>query len=182
MSSILDDFQVLEVPRTFSIAEVKIMKNKISFNVMTASELAYPGFIRLFISDDRTQLALQPCEKETPNAVKFYTQDRTSKKRRSIPVGNRALVKLVRDSMKLVSDGVIVVPGVRYSDEQVILFDLKQAYLQGQKTKAERRTCFVPKVAEVFHEIPKEFFGRMALPSPSSAPIYEVIDEPRSYV
>ena len=65
MSSILDDFQVLEVPRTFSIAEVKIMKNKISFNVMTASELAYPGFIRLFISDDRTQLALQPCEKET---------------------------------------------------------------------------------------------------------------------
>ena len=29
MSSILDDFQVLEVPRTFSIAEVKIMKNKI---------------------------------------------------------------------------------------------------------------------------------------------------------
>ena len=84
--------------------------------------------------------------------------------------------------MKLVSDGVIVVPGVRYSDEQVILFDLKQAYLQGQKTKAERRTCFVPKVAEVFHEIPKEFFGRMALPSPSSAPIYEVIDEPRSYV
>lgn len=40
--SILDDFDVVEVPRTFSIAEVRVLKNKISFNVSAASELGYP--------------------------------------------------------------------------------------------------------------------------------------------
>lgn len=56
--SILDGFDVVEVPRTFSIAEVKILKNKLSFNVSAASELGYPPFVRIFISHDKTQIAL----------------------------------------------------------------------------------------------------------------------------
>ena len=66
--SILDNFDVVGVPRTFSIAEVRILKNRISFNLATASEIGYPPFVRLFISRDKTQIALQPCAKETPNA------------------------------------------------------------------------------------------------------------------
>lgn len=69
--SILDGFDVVEVPRTFSIAEVKILKNKLSFNVSAASELGYPPFVRISISHDKTQIALQPCEKTTQNAMKF---------------------------------------------------------------------------------------------------------------
>ena len=69
--SILDNFDVVGVPRTFSIAEVRILKNRISFNLATASEIGYPPFVRLFISRDKTQIALQPCAKETPNAMKF---------------------------------------------------------------------------------------------------------------
>ena len=34
--SILDGFDVVEVPRTFSIAEVRVLKNKLSFNVSAA--------------------------------------------------------------------------------------------------------------------------------------------------
>ena len=37
--SILDNFDVVGVPRTFSIAEVRILKNRISFNLATASEI-----------------------------------------------------------------------------------------------------------------------------------------------
>lgn len=40
--SILDNFDVVGVPRTFSIAEVRILKNRISFNLATASEIGYP--------------------------------------------------------------------------------------------------------------------------------------------
>lgn len=42
--SILDNFDVVGVPRTFSIAEVRILKNRISFNLATASEIGYPHF------------------------------------------------------------------------------------------------------------------------------------------
>ena len=55
--SILDNFDVVGVPRTFSIAEVRILKNRISFNLATASEIGYPPFVRLFISRDKTQIA-----------------------------------------------------------------------------------------------------------------------------
>lgn len=79
--SILDDFDVIEVPRTFSIAEVRILKNKISFNISAASELGYPPFVRVFISHDKTQLALQPCDKMTPNAMRFFTADTGRKKK-----------------------------------------------------------------------------------------------------
>lgn len=97
--SILDNFDVVGVPRTFSIAEVRILKNRISFNLATASEIGYPPFVRLFISRDKTQIALQPCAKETPNAMKFFTSDSTKDgkpKKRMIPVGNRALTALVK--------------------------------------------------------------------------------------
>lgn len=38
--SILDNFDVVGVPCTFSIAEVRILKNRISFNLATASDCA----------------------------------------------------------------------------------------------------------------------------------------------
>lgn len=78
--SILDNFEVFEVSRTFSVAEVRILKNKISFNIPAASELGYPAFVRVFISRDKTQIALQPCDRTTQNAMKFFTADVAAKK------------------------------------------------------------------------------------------------------
>ena len=48
--SILDNFDVVGVPRTFSIAEVRILKNRISFNLATASEIGYPPYSHSGIS------------------------------------------------------------------------------------------------------------------------------------
>ena len=80
----------------FSIAEVRILKNIISFNVSAASELGYPAFVRVFISHDKTQIALQPCDKTTTNAMKFFTTDNTKRrKKRTIGVGNKALAALI---------------------------------------------------------------------------------------
>lgn len=67
--SILDGFDVVEVPRTFSIAEVKILKNKLSFNVSAASELGYPPFVRIFISHDKNVILCYPDE----GAAKRYS-------------------------------------------------------------------------------------------------------------
>ena len=117
--SILDNFDVVGVPRTFSIAEVRILKNRISFNLATASEIGYPPFVRLFISRDKTQIALQPCAKETPNAMKFFTSDSMKDgkpKKRMIPVGNRALTALVKAGIGVEMNVPLKAPGVRFAD------------------------------------------------------------------
>lgn len=158
--SILDGFDVVEVPRTFSIAEVKILKNKLSFNVSAASELGYPPFVRIFISHDKTQIALQPCEKTTQNAMKFFTMENTSgKKRRTIGVGNKALATLIKSGMGWEMDKPVCAPGVRFSEENVIIFDLNQASFVGKKLGGETGLCLVPRPAVPFYQIPSEYFS-----------------------
>lgn len=158
--SILDGFDVIEVPRTFSIAEVRVLKNKISFNISAASELGYPAFVRVFISRDKTQLALQPCDRITPNAIKFFTaEDGAKKKRRTIGVGNRALATLVKAGMGWDMAQPICAPGIRFADENVIIFDLNQAYLQGQKTVEEKGLCVIPQPAAPFFPVPTQYFS-----------------------
>nr|DAJ59279.1 MAG TPA: hypothetical protein [Caudoviricetes sp.] len=157
--SILDNFDVIGVPRTFSIAEVRILKNRLSFNLAAASEMGYPGFVRLFISRDKSQVALQPCNKETPNAMKFFTQDIAAKKKRTLPVGNRALVALIKTGMGVGADVPLRAPGVRFAEEDVIIFDLKQAtpFVRGQE--ASTGLCVIPTPAVPFREVPADYFS-----------------------
>lgn len=159
--SILDDFDVIEVPRTFSIAEVRILKNKISFNVSAASELGYPPFVRVFISHDKTQLALQPCDKMAPNAMRFFTADTgRKKKQRAIGVGNKALATLIKSGMGWSMVQTIVAPGIRFTEENVIIFDLKQANAVGNKGSTATGLCVIPRPAAPFFQIPSEYFSQ----------------------
>lgn len=161
--SILDNFDVVGVPRTFSIAEVRILKNRLSFNLATASEIGYPPFVRLFISRDKTQIALQPCAKETPNAMKFFTADATRNgkpKKRMIPIGNRALTALVKAGIGVGMGVPLRAPGVRFADEGVIIFDLKQATdMTKPSVGTETGLCLVPTPALPFYEMPASYFG-----------------------
>lgn len=157
--SVLDRFDVIEVPRTFSIAEVKVLKNKVSFNLSTASELGYPPYVRLFISKDKTQLAVQPCAKEAANAMQFFKNPNSGKKRRRVvSVGNRALTSLIKAGMGYEMSKIVCAPGIRFGDENVIIFDLKQSY--DQETPAvEKRLCIVPRPALPFQALPAEYFS-----------------------
>lgn len=161
--SVLDNFDVVGVPRTFSIAEVRILKNRLSFNLATASEIGYPPFVRLFISRDKTQIALQPCTKETPNAMKFFTSDSMKegkRKKRMIPIGNRALTALVKSGMGVEMGLPLRAPGVRFADEGVIIFDLKQATdMTRPNPNTETGLCLVPTPALPFFEMPSSYFG-----------------------
>ena len=156
--SILDDFDVVEVPRTFSIAEVRVLKNKISFNVSAASELGYPPFVRVFISHDKTQIALQPCDKTTQNAMKFFTAETAEKKhKRTIGVGNKALATLIKTGMGWEMAQPVCAPGVRFSEENVIIFDLKQAQMCGRKQAGGTGLCLVPRPAAPFFAVPAQY-------------------------
>ena len=163
--SILDGFDVVAVPRTFSISEIRILKNRISFNLSTASEIGYPTFVRMFISKDKTQIALQPCEKTTPNAMKFFTAEYGSKRRkRTIGVGNKALAALIKSGMGWDMSVPICAPGIRFADENVVIFDLKQAYMKD--TKPQTGLCLVPRPAVPFAPVPTKYFC-------DSAPLFD---------
>lgn len=160
--SILDNFDVVGVPRTFSIAEVRILKNRISFNLATASELGYPPFVRLFVSRDKTQIALQPCTKEMPNAMKFFTEDIVKgrkTKRYMIPVGNRALTALVKSGIGVDMNTPLKAPGVRFAEEDVVIFDLKQSHDMRIPQPGEKGLCVVPTPAYPFMEVPITYFS-----------------------
>ena len=156
---ILDNFEVFEVSRTFSVAEVHVLKSKISFNISAASELGYPAFVRVFISRDKTQIALQPCEKTTPNAMKFFTPEIAARKKpRAISVGNKALSVLIKSGMGWDMEQVIHAPGIRFSEENIIIFDLRQAYGRGSKPSSETSLCAVPQLAYPFFNVPAQYF------------------------
>lgn len=157
--SILDNFEVVEVPRTYSVAQVRVLKNRISFNMSTASELGYPPYVRVFISRDKSQVALQPCDKMTPNAMRFFTVgEKGKRKRRTIGVGNRALAALIKSGMGWDMKTVLCAPGVRFSDENVIIFDLRQSYHQGDK-HGSTGLCVIPTPAAPFFQVPAEYFS-----------------------
>lgn len=160
VQQILKGENVVPVP---SVDEVRILKNRISFNLATASEIGYPPFVRLFISRDKTQIALQPCAKETPNAMKFFTSDSTKDgkpKKRMIPVGNRALTALVKAGIGVEMNVPLKAPGVRFADEGVIIFDLKQATDMNQPNACtETGLCLIPTPAYPFVEMPSGYFA-----------------------
>ena len=159
MSSILDNFEVIEVPRNSSIAEVRVLKNGISFNLSAASELGYPAYVRVFISKDKTQLALQPCDKIAPNAMRFFNvEDATKKKKKTIPVGNRALAALIKSGMGWSMDKPMRAPGIRFSDENCIIFDLNQACVAGTQP-TETSLAVVPQPAIPFLPVSTEYFS-----------------------
>lgn len=119
--------------------------------------------VRLFISRDKTQIALQPCAKETPNAMKFFTSDSTKDgkpKKRMIPVGNRALTALVKAGIGVEMNVPLKAPGVRFADEGVIIFDLKQATDMNQPNACtETGLCLIPTPAYPFVEMPSGYFA-----------------------
>lgn len=158
--NILDNFEVFQVARSFSIAEVNVLKNKISFNIHAASELGYPEYIRVFISRDKTQIAIQPCAKTTPNAMKFFDGDDVrQKRRRTIPTGNRALATLIKSGMGWEMSQNFCAPGVRFGGDNIIIFDLRQAYRKGKESRRETGLCVIQRTAAPFYELPTRYFS-----------------------
>lgn len=92
--------------------------------------------------------------------MKFFTMENTNgKKRRTIGVGNKALATLIKAGMGWEMDKPVCAPGVRFSEENVIIFDLNQASFAEKKSNGETGLCLVPRPAIPFYQIPSEYFS-----------------------
>ena len=95
--------------------------------------------------------------------MKFFTSDSTKDgkpKKRMIPVGNRALTALVKAGIGVEMNVPLKAPGVRFADEGVIIFDLKQATDMNQPNACtETGLCLIPHPAYPFVEMPSGYFA-----------------------
>lgn len=53
---------------------------------------------------------------------------------------------------------VIHAPGIRFAEENVIIFDLKQAYEKGSRGAGETGLCVIPQMAHPFYNVPAQYF------------------------
>lgn len=92
--------------------------------------------------------------------MKFFTAETAEKKhKRTIGVGNKALATLIKSGMGWEMAQPVCAPGVRFSEENVIIFDLKQAQMCGRKQAGGTGLCLVPRPAAPFFAVPAQYFS-----------------------
>ena len=117
-------------PCRSSASEVRIASRKFSFSAMTAAEIGYPEYACLFVSDDASKLVVKGCQ-ATEYSFPFSIKDLNGKmSKKAITTGNLALSQVIRSKLGWDQKSCYVCPGILYRDEQLVLFDLTQAYIR----------------------------------------------------
>lgn len=169
--SILDGFEMVEIQRNFSVSQMSVLKNGLSFNMFTASEMGYPEYVHVYINKSKTQIAIMPCQQTDRNAMRFFTAKIAALKRpKKIRVGNKALAAFVRDGLGLESGKVYSVPGIRITQEGVVLFDLTQC--RSDQDEKGLSVCTVLRPRAPFYQVPSSVFS---VSETVSAEVIEVI-------
>ncbi len=121
---------MLEKFKTFNFNEgipyISITKNGIRFSKGVVMKLKYPQYVIFLINENSQQIALQVCDKKTPNATVFYKQKKTNTI--SIRWNNRDLLNTIKDIMQWnIEEKLYRIEGKLIHEENAILFDLNQA-------------------------------------------------------
>jgi hypothetical protein len=120
---------------TRSIAEIRISTSKLNFSAVTASELGYPAHICIMVSEDGSQVAIQASE-QNEYSLPFCRFDENGKPiREVISICNKEFIRLIRKQMGWKDTGVYVTPAVKYIDGDMLLFDLKTAFVRTKNMK-----------------------------------------------
>ncbi|OUP70563.1 hypothetical protein B5F10_02870 [Anaerotruncus colihominis] len=137
-------------PFTKSTSSVmRISTDSFYFNLITAAELNYPESVCLFISPDCDVVILKPGG-DKDISLPFYDKEfYNDKNHNEIRITNSPIVKDVRATLGLEKRISYKVSGVRYPEEDIIVFNL----LEATKTSRSKRprTCVLslPSVADM---------------------------------
>ena len=123
--SLLEDFK----PFNFSegVPYVSVTINGVSFNKSVVLKLNYHEYVVLLINEESKQIAIQVCDRDTPNAVQFY-KVKKNPNLISVRWNGRDLINTLQTMMgwSLKNNGYRV-DGVLLKEERAMLFDLNKA-------------------------------------------------------
>ena len=116
-------------PFNFSegVPSLSITKNGLTFNKSCIIKLNYANYVLLLINEDEKKLAIQQCDKSTPNSVSFYKEGKQT---------NNMLVRWnsqdLRNTISKITGWTLDfdihrATGELIKDENAIIFDLTKA-------------------------------------------------------
>lgn len=123
----LKGFKVIELYGSASDSTVSITNKYFKFNSVTADELNNPTHVRFLINTDTKQFAVEVCNADDPNAVKFASPRDGHSKRAVINVANKPAHAAIRKLMGWISDESYRVRGIAVPESMAIIYTLTQA-------------------------------------------------------
>ena len=134
MPDVLEGFEVIDTEVGRSDSVLTVMGNMLKFNKPTATELSYPGFVRVLINAPEKKVAIQVCTEKTKCSTPFSKPEKEQSY--AITIKNPAIVVAVR---KLLPDqdpkNTLTFKGTLYADEKVLIYDLTK----GEPIKRRKR-------------------------------------------
>lgn len=150
----LNEFRYVDPHRkSLSISDVIITPNKVNLSSITFSDLGYPQYVNVLLHQDCAMLAIQRADEPTDISVPFFTDDVCEKLRknsgRHIPIENPLLARIIRQKLGWAGSKTMKAPGAKFFEEQIVLFNLKEARPSREYTKK------VATVDDVLESFPK---------------------------
>lgn len=122
----LKGFKVIELYGAASDSTVSITSKYFKFNSVTANELNKPNHVRFLLNTDTKQFAVETCEGDDPNAVRFPTP-KEGQAKAVINVTNKPAHAAIRKLMGWLDDKSYRVRGVVVPESNAIIYTLTQA-------------------------------------------------------
>ena len=138
---LLDGFKLVELTDKIEECYLTITSKTLKFNRACARTLGLPEKMHLFINDKKLQIAIAPADKEDEDGIDFtYDEDGRD---RPILVKESRVLAAVNEIAVLEKDGTklsLLIHGVVYPEDKVIIFDLGEAVESEVKPRGRRKT------------------------------------------
>ena len=138
---LLDGFKLVELTDKIEECYLTITSKTLKFNRACARTLGLPEKMHLFINDKKLQIAIAPADKEDEDGIDFtYDEDGRD---RPILVKESRVLAAVNEIAVLEKDGTklsLLIHGVVYPEDKVIIFDLGEAFESEVKPRGRRKT------------------------------------------
>ena len=138
---LLDGFKLVELTDKIEDCYLTITSKTLKFNRACARTLGLPEKMHLFINDRKLQIAIAPADREDEDGIDFtYDEDGRD---RPIQVKESHVLAAVNEIAVLEKDGTklsLLIQGVVYPEDKVIIFDLGEAVASEVKPRGRRKT------------------------------------------
>jgi hypothetical protein len=134
--SILEGFEVVDLEQSRGDSVLTLTSTNLKFNKATAVELGFPAYVRMLVNAVTRQVAIQPCNEKSKNAVEFSKEK--TKQTYAVVVKIPALLTTVRKLAEVDEDaGSLSFRGTLYPNDRVIIYDLTKG--EPVKTRGRRK-------------------------------------------
>lgn len=129
----LKDFKIVELQQPVKKNYITFEEVRMTVNRSTAEIMGFPSHVCLLLDAKNKRFALQACEPENSNSMKFSKKE--SEQAYAIFIKHEACVKTIRDIMNWSSGSKYRVSGTYYPEEHAIVYELTKASQYKNKKK-----------------------------------------------